>query len=175
MAAGRALLPPRHRQRSTVLTSLLLLATGTRSAIVVTDYADLEGPAVRGRAALVVAEKVGYLDSEPRLLLFGGTDEDGKFFDDFWELDLGFIPPTTVKQKAKAVAAKVSIDTNPTGKAKWRQIGSGLQPRPAGRARHSMVTTAEGVVVLFGGTASRDGTTAMNDLWKYDAKLGTGK
>jgi N-acetylneuraminic acid mutarotase len=150
------------------------MMTGIHSSIIVTDYADDGGPTERSRASVVIAEKVGYLDTEPKLLLFGGTNGEDRFYADLWALDLGFLPLVTVEAQAAAKAADKSIELNPEPSVTWNEIGTDASIRPPGRAEHTMVSTTDGRVIMFGGTNDRAGQTAMSDMWQYDAKKGDG-
>jgi N-acetylneuraminic acid mutarotase len=151
-----------------------------------TDLAPIgDAPAARGGQSLV------YLESENKLLLFGGWN-GAKEFGDTWEYDLTANSWTELRPDGAAPAARDSqamVYMPESGNVLlfggWNQSAdfsdtwaydpstnawTNLEPAgdsPSSRALHQMVLeTSTGKVLLVGGGSL--GNVATNDAWAYD-------
>lgn len=123
-------------------------------------------PPPRAKSAIALLERVGYLDADPKIMIFGGSDTGG-VRSDMWTASLNFLPLSSVEIETNPDTAG-SVELNPTQAPEWVQIqASGAWP--AARCDHSLTALADGRVLLFGGTGEDGGAVdAMNDLWVYD-------
>lgn len=144
----------------------LLLSQAAHGEVVWTPFSLDSGPPARAKMGVALSERVGYLDTQPRLLMFGGCDQTGAR-NDLWSVDLSVLPlPSIGSESDPSTAGK--IDLNPSKSPAWVEVTAAGSAWPAARCEHSLTALADGRVVLFGGTATEDGTqAAMNDLWIY--------
>lgn len=146
---------------------LLTLATAAVGDVIWTEFDGLEGaPPARAKSAVVVSQRVGYLDTDPQIMMFGGSDQDG-VRSDLWTASLAFLPLPSVEIEADPTTAG-TVELNPSLPPTWVEIAK-AGTWPDARCDHSLAALADGRVVLFGGTGAEDGSEdAMNDLWLYD-------
>lgn len=163
MTTGAA--APPQRLAAVVVWSLLLNANRSCGETVWSEWPGLEGsPPPRSKTATVLSQRVGFLDTEPKLLLFGGCDQAGAR-SDLWTIDLGFLPLSSVELESQPATAGQN-ELNPSDSPVWKEVpATGLWP-PA-RCEHSLAALGDGTVLLFGGTGKEDGKDALNDLWTY--------
>lgn len=143
---------------------LALLARVGHGEVVWTPFSLGGGPPARAKMGVALSERVGYLDTQPQLLMFGGCDQTGAR-SDLWIMDLSFLPLPSIGSESNPTTAGV-IDLNPVDTPSWVEV-TAAGSWPSARCEHSLTALDDGRVVLFGGTASEDGTEAKNDLWVY--------
>jgi hypothetical protein len=137
--------------------------------VIWTEWASLEGwPPPRAKSAVALLERVGYLDSDPKIMMFGGSDTAG-VRSDLWMASLNFLPLPSIEIEADPDTAG-SVPYNPTDAPVWEEIQA-TGAWPAARSDHSLTALADGRVLLFGGAGDEgDLADAMNDLWVYDVR-----
>ena len=103
-------------------------------------------PTMRSKSAAATVEKVGYLQREATMVLFGGCDAGGTPLDDMWKIRL---------DDDATQAVSFAWETVPKAGV-W----------PTARCGHSMQTIPkDGGVLLYGGRGS--GSVLHGDVWKY--------
>jgi N-acetylneuraminic acid mutarotase len=167
---------PRAAMRALARTTRVLLQLvcagqlrSTLGDVIWTEWEALEGwPPARAKSAVVLSERVGYLDTDPQIMMFGGSDTEG-VRSDMWTASLAFLPVPSIELEADPATAG-SVELNPSDAPAWVKVEqSGAWPDA--RCDHSMTALSDGRVVLFGGTGHEDGSAdAMNDLWLYDVR-----
>lgn len=122
-----------------------------------------------------------------RIVLFGGSDEYGRF-DDTWTFDGLTWTAVQSPSPGQRDGARLDYDsrrgelllfgglsnTAPNGGALWRLGAQGWELRthvtaPGARVGHSMASDPHrGVVLLFGGNSDRLGGVDFGDTWEWD-------
>ena len=154
------------RRQTLIAWALACAAQRCAGEVIWTEWSALEGaPPARSKMAVVLSERVNYLNTDPKLLMFGGCDAGGAR-NDLWTASLDFLPTPSVEVEANQ-ATKGSVPLNPDAAPAWQEIAA-RGTWPAARCEHTMTALSDGRVVLFGGTSEEDGSAALNDLWLYD-------